>query len=97
LARRRYRNGVGTRVRENHTYPADFPCGIEGVWSITIDRDGTLLASELLQSSGDARYDYAVQLTIRATDFAPIPEEVPGNSLQETLRFTPKRCTTNNP
>ena len=96
-ARRRYRSGIGTRVRENHTYPADFPCGIETVMSITIGRDGALLASELLQSSGDARYDYAVQLTIRATVFASLPEEIPGNTLQETLRFTPKRCTTSNP
>jgi hypothetical protein len=38
-----------------------------------------------------------VQLTIRATRFAPLPEEIPGNTLQETLRFTPKRCPAGKP
>jgi TonB family protein len=97
LARRRYRGGIQTRVRENHTYPAEFDCGIEALVRITLGRDGNLLESELLKSSGDPRYDYAVDLTIRATRFAPLPEELPGQTFTENLRFTPKRCPSASP
>lgn len=97
LARRRYRNGIQSRVRDNHTYPAEFSCGIEAVVRITLARDGALVGSQLLQTSGDSRYDYAVDLTIRATRFQPLPDELPGDTFTENLRFTPKRCPSSNP
>jgi TonB family protein len=97
LARRRYRMGIQSRVRDNHTYPAEFSCGIEAVVRITLARDGSLAGSQLLQSSGDSRYDYAVDLTIRATHFQPLPDELPGDTFTENLRFTPKRCPPGNP
>jgi hypothetical protein len=55
------------------------------------------VASDLLESSGNARYDYAVQLTLRATEFAPLPAELSGHTYQEKLRFTPKRCASADP
>lgn len=92
LANRRYRSGLQGRVKEQHTYPADFPCGIEALVQIELARDGTLLASELLESSGDERYDLAVRQTIRATEYAPVPPEISGETYTAKLRFTPKRC-----
>jgi len=97
LARRRYRNGLQSRVRDNHSYPAEFSCGIEAIMRITLARDGSLVGSQLLQSSGDSRYDYAVDLTIRATHFQALPDELPGDTYTENLRFTPKRCPSSNP
>ncbi len=97
LVWRRYRNGIQGRMKDNYTYPAGFSCGIEARMGITIARDGTQLASELLQSSGDERFDYAVQLTTRRTEHPTVPAEIPDDALQWQLKFKSKECPSDTP
>ena len=92
LALRRYRSHIQNRVQDNYNYPADFPCGIVAVVRLSISAQGEVLDYKLLESSGNGRFDYAVELSIRRTILDPPDLDIGGGAIQPRLRFKSKQC-----
>lgn len=90
LAFRKYQGQVQSVVKQSYTYPGGFDPRLTVRVRVVIGRDGLQRSVEVLQSSGDSRFDYAVQLTLRSSRFPPIPEEVPGETITQTFVFSPR-------
>lgn len=59
--------------------------------SVTIARDGTVLSSRLIQSSGNALADQSVEMTLRRVTFAvPLPEGAKESQRTVTIKFNVK-------
>ncbi len=97
LALRRYRSHIQKRVQDNYTYPADFPCGIVAVVRLSVSPQGKVLEYKLLEPSGNGRFDYAVELSIRRTTLDPPDLDIGGGAIQPRLRFKSKQCPPENP
>ena len=89
LALRRYQSSIQEEVKRNYTFPGDFPPGLTARVRVVIARNGDKLQMEIIQSSGDERFDYTVLLTLRGAQFPPIPEEIAGETLVQTFLFSP--------
>ena len=97
LALRRYRSHIRKRVQDNYNYPADFPCGVVAVVRLSISAQGEVLEYKLLEPSGNGRFDYAVELSIRRTILDPPDLDIGGGAIQPRLRFKSKQCPPENP
>jgi TonB family protein len=73
------------RVASNWLAPQSFPGLI--VLHLTLSHDGALLNSEVRESSGSKRFDDKVLASVKATQFAPLPEWYHGNSLDIDLKL----------
>lgn len=59
--------------------------------SVTIARDGSVLSSRLIQSSGNALADQSVEMTLRRVTFAvPLPEGAKESQRTVTIKFNVK-------
>ncbi|MBI3991805.1 MAG: TonB C-terminal domain-containing protein [Candidatus Lambdaproteobacteria bacterium] len=89
LALRRYQSRIQEEVQRNYTFPGDFPPGLVARVRVVIARNGDKLQMEIIQTSGDERFDYTVLLTLRGAQFPPIPPEIGGDTLVQTFLFSP--------
>jgi TonB family protein len=80
-----YRKNLLHRIGQNW-HPTDLSGNITLL--ITLDRDGNLLASEVLESSGSRRLDKQAIVAVKNTEFAPLPEWFKGNHLQFRVELT---------
>ena len=96
LALRRYRGHIQGKVKDNYNYPADFPCGIVAEVQLAISGGGEVLAYDLLRSSGNNRFDYAVELSVRRTVLDPPAAEIGLEVIRPRLRFKSKQCPIEN-
>ncbi|MCZ6628976.1 MAG: TonB family protein [SAR324 cluster bacterium] len=89
ISLRMYLNRVQEAIMENYSFPGGFK---EGLWvrmRLTILRDGTISKMEILESSGDARFDYAAKIALRRTKLPDIPQGIEGESITQVIKFTP--------
>jgi TonB family protein len=89
LSLRVYTNRVREAVKEQYTFPGTFDGALRARLRVVLNRDGSVRGTELLESSGNARFDRLVCLA--AFNRARIPAiprdlEIDGDSL--TLTFT---------
>ncbi|HKJ22356.1 MAG TPA: TonB family protein [Gammaproteobacteria bacterium] len=91
LSLRRYQEQIRQAVQANYTFPGGFPPDLHVRARVTISRDGTVQHAEILESSGNEQFDYAVLLTLRGAKLPPIPDEIEGETLVQTFQFTPDR------
>jgi TonB family protein len=89
LALRRYQARIQERVKQNYTFPGGFDAALAARVLVVIARDGSKQKIEIIQSSGNERFDYAVMLTLRGTEFPPLPKEIEGETLSQTFLFSP--------
>ncbi len=89
LALRRYQARIQERVKQNYTFPGGFEGALAARVLVVIARDGSKRNIEIIQSSGNERFDYAVMLTLRGTEFPPLPDEIEGETLTQTFLFSP--------
>jgi TonB family protein len=87
---RLFRNALRERVQKNYSFPGNFSRSLKATVRVVIARDGTLLSADIIQSSGDDRFDNLVCLpAIRNSKFPPVPDSIQGDSYTWTYTFSP--------
>lgn len=90
LALRLFQNAVRERVKPNYSFPGTFPPALKARVRVVVERDGTQRSAELIESSGNTRFDTLVCLAaIRRSRLPPIPAAVKGDTLTLTLTCSP--------
>jgi hypothetical protein len=90
LALRLFHNAVRERVQPNYSFPGTFPPTLKARVRVVLGRDGAQRATELIESSGDSRFDTLVCLAaIRRSRLPPLPAAVEGDTLTLTLTCSP--------
>jgi TonB family protein len=90
LGLRLFHNAVRERVQKNYSFPAAFAPGLQARVRVVVARDGTQRSAQILQSSGDERFDKLVCLAaIRHSRLPPVPVSVPGDTVTLTLTCSP--------
>jgi TonB family protein len=90
LALRLFHNAVRERVKPNYSFPGTFPPTLKARVRVVVGRDGTQRSAELIESSGNARFDTLVCLAaIRRSRLPPLPDAVEGDTLTLTLTCSP--------
>lgn len=90
LGLRLFHNAVRERVQKNYSFPASFPAGLRARVRVVVARDGTQRSTEIVQTSGDERFDKLVCLAaIRNSRLPPVPDSVPGDTVTLTLTCSP--------
>ena len=82
LSLRLYSNRVREEVKKRFTFPGTFDPGLRTRVRVVLLRDGTVQSTEIIESSGNNRFDKLVCLA--AITRAEIPE-FPGNIEEDTL------------
>jgi TonB family protein len=89
LALRLYSNRVREAVKEQYAFPGGFAPGLRTRVRVTLNRDGSVRATEILESSGNDRFDQLVCLAaIRNAKIPPVPQAVEGEGDTLRLHFT---------
>jgi TonB family protein len=89
LALRLYSNRVREAVKEQYAFPGGFAPGLRTRVRVTLNRDGSVRAMEILESSGNDRFDRLVCLAaIRNAQIPPVPKAVEGEGDTLRLHFT---------
>jgi TonB family protein len=87
LSLRVYTNRVREAVKEQYTFPGGFPATLRTRVRVELHRDGTVGKAEILESSGNDRFDSLVCLAaIDKAKIPAIPPEIEEETL--TLHFT---------
>jgi TonB family protein len=87
---RLWQNSVRERVKRNYSFPGTFPPGLRARVRIAVDRGGTFLSAELVESSGNGRFDNLVCLAaVRNTRYPPLPKAVEEDTHTFFLTCTP--------
>lgn len=90
FALRLFHSAVRERVQKNYSFPGTFAPSLKARVRVVVSRDGTQRAADLVQSSGDARFDTLVCLAaIRHSKLPPVPEAVQGDTVTLTLTCSP--------
>jgi TonB family protein len=89
VAVRQWQAAVIQRLRPYLRWPSDAPPEVKNAVSqvqITIDRQGRILGTKVIGSSGYASFDSAARKAFkRARAFPPPPDEMPGDHLTFTM------------
>lgn len=89
LSLRLYANRVREAVKEQYTFPGGFPANLLTRVRVVLLRDGSVLRAELLETSGDTRFDNLVCLAaINKVKIPPIPVEIDTEDDTLTLHFS---------
>ena len=89
ISLRRYLNTVQEAITENYKFPGGFDKNLWVRVRLTIQRDGTITKTEILESSGNERFDYAARIALRRAKLPPIPDGIEGDSITQVIKFTP--------
>lgn len=85
-----FNNRVREAVKENYSFPGGFSSELRTRVRVTLNRDGTLRESTLLETSGNERFDRLVCLAaINKARFPHVPEEIEGENLSFNITCTP--------
>jgi TonB family protein len=80
ISLRLFQNTVRERVKKNYTFPGSFPEDLRARVRVVLERSGKLKTAELVESSGNDRFDKLVCLAaIRNAKYPPVPESVEGD------------------
>ncbi len=78
---------VRERVKKNYTFPGSFPEDLHARAKVVLERSGRLQSAELVESSGNDRFDKLVCMAaIRNAKYPPVPDGVEGDT--HTLYLT---------
>lgn len=89
LSFRVYSNRVREAVKEQYTFPGGFPAGLRTRVKLVLNRDGTVRSAEVMDSSGNERFDRLVCLAAFSKARIPaVPRTVDPDSDSLTLFFT---------
>jgi hypothetical protein len=87
---RLFQNTVRERVKQNYTFPGAFPEHLRARVKVVLDRQGRLLSADLVQDSGDERFDALVCLNaIRNAKYPPLPDGIEGETHTLFLTCSP--------
>jgi len=90
MSLRLFHNAVRERVQKNYSFPGTFPPYLRTRVRLVLARDGTERSAEIVQSSGNERFDRLVCLAaIRNSRFPPVPAAVRGDTVTMTLTCSP--------
>lgn len=90
MSLRLFHNAVRERVQKNYSFPGTFPPHLRTRVRLVVARDGSERSAEIVQSSGNERFDQLVCLAaIRNSRFPPVPDAVPGDTVTMTLTCSP--------
>ena len=87
-----YTEKVTSKVRENWFFPEDLEVTPDDFIrvAITIDRDGSISESEVVESSGNDPFNsYALECLTKSSPVEPIPDEIGKDAMVLELRFRP--------
>jgi TonB family protein len=87
-----YISGVLSLVRENWFFPEDLDVKSDDFVRVglTIERDGTISAQEVVESSGNSQFNsYALEGLTKSTPLPSIPDEIDREFIELELRFRP--------
>lgn len=89
LSLRLYANRVREAVKEQYTFPGGFPANLLTRVRVVLLRDGSVQRAELLESSGNTRFDNLVCLAaINKAKIPAIPLEIDAEDDTLTLHFS---------
>lgn len=89
LSLRLYANRVREAVKEQYTFPGGFPANLLTRVRVVLLRDGSVQRAELLESSGNTRFDNLVCLAaINKAQIPAIPLEIDAEDDTLTLHFS---------
>ena len=90
LGLRLFYNSIRERVQKNYSFPGTFPPSLKARVRVVIARDGTQRSAQIVQSSGNERFDNLVCLAaIRNSRLPPVPSSVEGDTVTVTLTCSP--------
>jgi TonB family protein len=90
ISLRLFQNTVRERVKKNYTFPGTFPEQLRARVRVVIDRSGKLRTAELVEGSGNDRFDKLVCLAaIRSAKYPPLPDTVEGDTHTLFLTCSP--------
>lgn len=89
LSLRKYQAQAQVEIQRNYKFPGSFPKHLKTRVRVVINRKGKVLSVEILDPSGNERFDYAAKLTLRSTRFPSIPSDIKGETLTQTIIFSP--------
>lgn len=88
----KYISGVLSRVRENWFFPEDLDVKSGDFLRVglTIERDGTISAQEVVESSGNSQFNsYALEGLSKSSPLPSIPDAIDKEFIELELRFRP--------
>lgn len=89
LSLRMYSNRVREAVKEQYTFPGGFDAALRARVRVVLNRDGSVRSTELLESSGNERFDRLVCLAaFNKARIPAIPEGLDTGGETLTLLFT---------
>jgi len=89
LSLRMYSNRVREAVKEHYTFPGAFDASLRTRVRVELNRDGTVRSAEILESSGNERFDRLVCLAaFHKAEIPPIPRGIAAERNSLTLYFT---------
>ncbi len=89
LSLRLYANRVREAVKERYTFPGGFDPSLRARVRVVLNRDGSVRSAELLESSGNERFDRLVCLgAFNKARIPPVPQGIEGDGDTLTLNFT---------
>jgi len=89
LSLRLYANRVREAVKEQYTFPGGFDPSLRTRVRVVLNRDGSVRSTELLESSGNERFDRLVCLgAFNKARIPPVPQGIEGDGETLTLNFT---------
>ena len=89
-----YLKSVMSQVKEHWFFPEDLEVKADDFLkvAIEIDRDGTITGQEIVESSGNERFNaYAFECLENSTPLPAMPEEMKKDSIEFELRFRPPK------
>lgn len=89
-----YLKSVMSQVKEHWFFPEDLEVKADDFLkvAIEIDRDGTITGQEIVESSGNDRFNsYAFECLEKSDPLPAMPEEMKKNSIEFELRFRPPK------
>jgi len=89
ISLRIYQNRLQEAIKRNYKFPGNFPDGLQARVRVTINRDGSVTALEIAESSGNKQFDYAAMLALRRAKFPPLPDSVENDTLTQVILFSP--------
>ncbi|HEX9844017.1 MAG TPA: TonB C-terminal domain-containing protein [bacterium] len=89
LSLRMYSNRVREAVKEQYTFPGSFDASLRARVRVVLNRDGSVRGTELLESSGNERFDRLVCMSaFNNARIPPVPQNIEGEGDTLTLYFT---------
>lgn len=89
LSLRIYTNRVREAVKKQYAFPGGFSPSLRTRVRVQLNRDGSVRKAEVLESSGNERFDRLVCLAaIHKANIPPVPKKIEGQGDSLTLYFT---------